>query len=159
MVYSQIKLNELKQDYKKQKSLTKKVNLTMIAVCVLLIVTLFFVRNIFIAILGGLSTLFLFSFMFYRSSEVHKTIKSEIDFYTDLVYSEKQTEDVVFIRYGDTIISNKRKFNTIVVKLLKTEKETILLYQEDFNVDFKPARYTVVKAHNILIDYKEAQND
>lgn len=158
MVYSEQKLIELKEEFTKQKGFTLKVNLISLTLALALAVILFFVRNIFIAILGGVVTLFLFCFMFYRKTEVHRKLKSEIDFYNDIVYAEKQTEDILFIRYGEKVVSNKRNFNSIVVKLLKTEKEATLLYQEDFEVDFKEGRYTVIKAQNILIDYKEAKN-
>ena len=158
MVYSEQKLESIKKEYKKQKSFTLKVNLLSAIMAIAIAVLLFFVRHILIAVLGGTVTLFLFGFMFYRSYEVHKKIKADIDFYMDVVYSEKQTEDVIFISYGDKVVSNNRVFNSIIVKLLKTEKEAKILYQEDFDVDFKEGRYIIVKAQNILIDYKEAQN-
>ena len=159
MTYSEIKLEQEKQELQKQKKLSLKIILLSTIITLAIAVLLFFVRHILIAILGGISMLFLFCFMFYRSNEVHKVLKKEIDFYSDIVYAEKQTEDIIFIRYGDKVLSNQRQFNSIIVKMLKTEKEAVLLYQEDYDVNLKEGRYTVVKAQNILIDYKEAENE
>ena len=159
MIYSSEKLQELKQEFNTTKKRTKWTTIGLFALALLIGVLTYFVEFFLFIVLGALVTFIAFSYMFFQLTETHKKYKNDIEFYSDIIFSEKQEEEVEFVRYGETVISNKRRFKTIVVYRYKTESNFTLLYDENYLLDMEQnERYQITKANNILIDYRGEEN-
>ncbi|GEM_PF-5664183 len=160
MIYSLNNYNSLKKKYKKQKSITACVGLTLSAVIIMLIVIIFKFKLPYLSVLGGIVSLFLFVFLNLRLHFVHKELKCEIEFYSDVLYGERQNDVVEFKGKATPIVSNGKNFLEIEIYSYKEESENKLLIDRDFPFTYvSGVKYLIEKSGNILIDYKEYENE
>ncbi len=159
MIYSNDKLQKLKTEFYGQKKRTKWITIGLFSLSLLIGVLSFFVKHFIFIVFGIISTTVAFAYMFYRLTEKHKKYKNDLEFYSDILFSERQTEDVEFVRLGNKVLSNKRTFNTAVVYRYKTESNFTLLYDENYTLEMEQnKRYIITKVNNVLIDYQGEEN-
>ncbi len=160
MIYSNEKLQEIKKEFKSQKKRTKWITIGLFALALLIGILTYFVRWFIFIIFGIIATTSAFAYLFFRLTEAHKVYKNEIEFYSDILYSERQVEEVVFVRLAEKIYSNKRLFNSAVVYRLKTESNYTLIYDEKYDLNMEQnKRYIITKVNNVLIDYKGKEDE
>ncbi|MBO4962775.1 MAG: hypothetical protein J6C97_03265 [Clostridia bacterium] len=155
MIYSKQNLQNLILDFKKQKRNTLLITLGFVLLIALCVTLVFVLKHISFAILGFIISIICFGYLFYRLDVTHKKFKEEENFYADIVYSEKSTEEVEFLSLGSTITSNKRKFK--LIKVYKFRTESVVEYLVDCNHQVtmeQNKRYLLTLSNNILVDYK-----
>ena len=160
MIYSSNKYEKLKSDKKRQKQITFSVSLATLIIIVFLIFVIFKYKMPYLSVLGAIISFFLFVFLNLRNHFVHKKLKFDIEFYSDVLYGERQKDVIEFKGEPTFIVSNGKDFLEIEIYSYKEESENKLLIDRDFPFTYvSGVKYLIEKSGNILIDYKEYKNE
>lgn len=160
MIYSLTDYEKLKSTLKREKMKTRMVSVLSLIIIVLLVYFIFKFKLPYLSILGGVVSVFLFVFLNLRIHFVHKKLKFDIEFYSDVLYGEKQKDVIEFKGEPTFTVSNGKEFLEIEIYSYKEEGENKLLIDRDFPFEYSNGvKYQVEKSGNILIDYKEYKNE
>ena len=160
MIYSLTDYENLKSTLKREKTKTRVVSVITLIIIALLIFVIFKFKLPYLSIIGGIISVFLFTFLNLRIHFVHKKLKFDIEFYSDVLYGERQKDVIEFKGEPTFIVSNGKDFLEIEVYSLKEESENKLLIDRDFPFTYvSGVKYLIEKSGNILIDYKEYKNE
>lgn len=160
MIYSLTDYEKLKSTLKREKIKTRVVSTLSLIVIVLLIFVIFKFKLPYLSILGGVLSVFLFTFLNLRIHFVHKKLKFDIEFYSDVLYGEREKDVIEFKGEPAFTVSNGKNFLEIPIYSYKEENENILLIDRDFPFTYSNGvKYLIEKSGNILIDYKEYKNE
>lgn len=160
MIYSLTDYEKLKSTLKREKIKTRVVSTLSLIVIVLLIFVIFKFKLPYLSILGGVLSVFLFTFLNLRIHFVHKKLKFDIEFYSDVLYGEREKDVIEFKGEPAFTVSNGKNFLEIPIYSYKEESENILLIDRDFPFTYSNGvKYLIEKSGNILIDYKEYKNE
>lgn len=155
-VYSLENFNSLLQQKKKIKRTTYSI-LSACLVAIVLILFLSFKFNLkYLSILGGAISIFAFIFFYLRKDLIHKKITQYIEFYGDIVYGEKSTDCVLFLREGEDTFTGKYLLKSIYVYSFKQECEIKLLFDSQGIVSMQEdKKYLITVISNMIIEYED----
>ncbi len=160
MIYSLTDYENLKSTLKREKTKTRVVSVITLIIIVFLIFVIFKFKLPYLSIIGGIISVFLFTFLNLRIHFVHKKLKFDIEFYSDVLYGERQKDVIEFKGEPTFIVSNGKDFLEIPIYSYKEESINKLLIDRHFPFTYvSGVKYLIEKSGNILIDYKEYENE
>lgn len=154
MVYSLDCLNDLKKFKKKEKLKTAGVLLLTAVILAFLIFIIFKFKLPYLSIVGGIITFAAFVFWNMRANFIHKKIKNYIDFYSDILYGDRERDLVSFCGEPIKVKNGDFDFYELGCFSYKTETKDKILIDCDFDFSFREnARYEIRKVGNVLVEY------
>lgn len=155
MIYSKENLAEIIFKNKQKKRKTYIISIALLLVAIICAILVFVLKSLTFAILGFIISLVAFSYFFYNLDVPHKKMRSQENFYADIVYCEKSIVEVEFLCLDGSVVSSKKTFNQIKVYNFKTESVEKVLVEETHKITMEQnKRYILTLSNNILVDYK-----
>jgi len=160
MIYSNNGLQQIINANKKEKSRTYLFFLIILVISVIFAILALKFKNLFFVIIGFITSIICFFFLFYRLDIVHKNLKQQEIFYEDILFSEKSTEEVVFLSKESNIVSNGKTFCQIKAYRLKEDQNAMFLVDNNYALNMQANKnYILTLSSNIVVNYEEVKND
>lgn len=155
MVYSLDCLNDLKKFKKKEKFKTAGVLLLTAILLAFLIFIIFKFKLPYLSIIGGIITLAAFVFWNLRANFIHKKIRNYIEFYSDILYGDRERDLVIFSGELVKVKNGDFDFYELDCFSYKSETKEKILIDCDFEFSYSEnAAYEIQKVGNVLVEYR-----